>query len=103
MCFKYLQNSLTAKMHQMMISCEEASILAGKKEAHELSLGGKMNLKFHLMGCSACRMAHKQFKMISDCLQNGSKKIEEGIYARSLSVQYKSELQELINAKLQTE
>ena len=86
-----------------MISCEEASILAGKKEAHELSLREKMNLKFHLMGCSACRMAHKQFKIICNCLRNGSEKIEKGIYSKSLSVQYKSELQELINAKLQTE
>ncbi len=86
-------------MQKMMISCEEAGILANKGDVDKLSFSEKFNLQLHLAGCKACRMAQKHIKLISDCFRYGAAKIEQGTYEKHLTETFRAELQELIDTK----
>jgi hypothetical protein len=62
-------DSLTAKLNTWMIrklnlTCEDTSPLISELMDHNLSLGKRMRLKFHLSMCAVCRFYQKQLQVI---------------------------------------
>ena len=100
MCINSVHKGIVNKLHKMMISCEEAGVLANKREVTKLSFKERFNLMIHTAGCKVCRIAQKQLKILSECIQKGSDNIEIGIYTDHLTESYKAEMQKLINSKL---
>jgi hypothetical protein len=62
-------DSLTAKLNTWMIrklrlTCEDTSPLISELMDHNLPMGKRMRLKFHLAMCAVCRFYQKQLEII---------------------------------------
>lgn len=62
-------DSLTAKLNTWMIrklrlTCEDTSPLISELMDHNLPMGKRMRLKFHLTMCAVCRFYQKQLEII---------------------------------------
>ena len=49
----------------IMISCKKATFLISKKESDPISLIEKLQLRFHLLFCSFCRLFKQQSNLIN--------------------------------------
>jgi hypothetical protein len=50
-------------------NCRQATYLAEKKQFDGLTLKEHLQLKYHLTGCSVCRLYQKQSALITQALQ----------------------------------
>jgi len=64
-------------MSTMMLSCKKATELVEKKSVVELAFTENIQLKMHLMVCSACKQYENQSKIIDLVLGQINKKNEE--------------------------
>ena len=63
-------------MSTMMLSCKKATELVEKKAVVELAFAENIQLKMHLMVCSACKKYKNQSKIIDLVLEQINKKNE---------------------------
>jgi len=60
-------------MKQININCKKAAALMSKKEAGLIGFWERLQLSYHLMACSLCRLCHKQ----DNWLKKNIHKVEE--------------------------
>ena len=57
-------------LKQITYNCRQATYLIEKKQFGRLSIMERFQLKYHLTGCSVCRIYQQQSIYISQVLQN---------------------------------
>lgn len=98
-----VKNRLLSVMRRMMISCEEASMLASREMLESISMKQKANLHMHIVGCKHCRKYHRQTAIIHKTLRDiKSEERLARLNGHRLSGTEKSSLQRLINNKIQS-
>lgn len=79
-------------------NCRQATYLIEKKQFGGISIKERFQLKYHLTGCSVCRIYQRQSEYISQVLQ---KSFADFNYARlALSSDFKQDLQAQIDQLL---
>ena len=53
-----------------MMNCQEATRLLSEAQERKLSLGEKVELKFHTLMCKGCRNVGEQVSSISDLMKH---------------------------------
>ncbi len=81
-------------------NCKQATYLIEKKQFGEISLKERLQLKYHLTGCSVCRIYQKQSIYITAVLQR--KYAQFSFSQPLLGDDYKKDLQNQINAILKS-
>jgi hypothetical protein len=79
-------------------NCRQATYLIEKKQFGSISLKEHLQLRYHLTGCSVCRIYQKQSIYISQVLQNNYARFTHSQLA--LGNEFKAALQERINLGL---
>jgi hypothetical protein len=79
-------------------NCKKATLLIEKKQLSQLSIREKLELRWHLAGCSVCRLFQRQSLLINTHVQNIFKSTTQK--GKKLDSGFKEELQQRIEREL---
>ena len=86
------------RLKDIAYNCRQATYLIEKKQFGRISLMEHFQLRYHLKGCSVCRIYQKQSIYISQVLQKSYARFTYSQLA--LGNEFKAALQERINLAL---
>ena len=90
-----MKDIMVKGMNKVMLSCEEASLVATQNDLDKVSCAKRLQLRMHLMGCKFCREFARQTKMINTEIDR-MKEIDPAHLEVHLSPSQKKRLQEAI-------
>ncbi|MGY4383986.1 hypothetical protein ACVWYN_001012 [Pedobacter sp. UYP24] len=79
-------------------NCRKATFLIEKQQISSITLQEKIELKIHLTGCSICKLFQQQSMLINKMM---GKHFADQHKSINLDSQFKAQLQQKINDKLQ--
>lgn len=82
------------ELERIAYNCKKATFLIEKKQETALATREQLELKFHLAGCSICRVYQKQSILINNMMQQLFKATSEEL---KLDSSFKTSLQQHIN------
>ncbi len=87
-------------MRRMLLSCEQATYLAAKEEAGNISDAEKRRLKMHMAICNPCKRYYHQSLALSQNIRDYVKKVKDSPPVHRLSNSDKSKLEHMIHERL---
>ncbi|GAA4912256.1 zf-HC2 domain-containing protein [Mucilaginibacter defluvii] len=92
-----MKTQFRSELVRIAYNCRKATFLIEKKQETALSGREKLELKFHLAGCSICRIYQQQSILINNMMHRLFKDIPVEI---RLDGDFKTSLQQKINERL---
>ena len=99
---KKMKSGIMALMRRVMITCEQASLLATREEYEKLNTKEKLLLSIHLAECNGCKNFHRQMRLISSSIQQNIRISEGKVPLHRLSNTEKTQMERLIQNKIKT-
>lgn len=87
-----------SRLKDITYNCKQATFLIEKKQLQGITIAERFQLKYHLTGCSVCRLYQQQSEQISTLLKNHFLQFDDSQY--TLSVDFKRKLSAMISSKI---
>ncbi len=97
-----MKNTMMSLMRRIMLSCEEATQLASRKEEEALGMAKTMHLHLHLAVCKPCMRFYRQSALLSGVAKKQvDRALGRKVPLHRMSDEEKVKLQKLIHNRIQ--